>query len=152
MKKPFLMAAILCATVFFAACGDKEPQESDTSKVTASHISFTECKSHTDKTAKANPAWGDPDSVSVDYADGTAFITHYNLLVNCGFFQSGILVDISVDGSTITINEHENPDGPQADCMCTTDNSFHIDNIPPGTYTLVFTNWYPEPYSMAVTF
>lgn len=56
------MCALVCALGMLTACGDKE------SKVKVSHISFTECKSHTDKETKADPIWGDPDSVSVSYA------------------------------------------------------------------------------------
>lgn len=117
-----------------------------------SHISYTDCKKHTDKETKAHPLWGDPDSVIISYADGSIHVTHYNLLVNCGFMEGGVVVDINVDGSTITISEHENPHSPLANCDCTTDNSFQIDNVPQGTYTLVFTNWYPEPYSQSVSF
>ena len=83
---------------------------------------------------------------------GTIFITHYNLLVNCGFELNGILVDANINGSTITIDEHDNPNGPQANCMCSIDNSFRIENIPHGTYTLVFKNWYPAPNSLTYTF
>ena len=152
MKKMLLIGAVFCAIGMFTACGDKEPGDGDASKMTVSHISFTECKGHTDKEAKASPVWGDPDSVSISYDDGTVHITHYNLLVNCAFEQGGIIVDLVVDGSTLTIDECDNPNGPLANCMCTTDNSFDIDNVPHGTYTLVFKNWYPEPHSQTVTF
>ena len=152
MKKVFLFGTLLCLVAIFAACKKNEIAEGDATKAKVSHISYIDCKSHTDKLAKADPNWGTPDSVSISYADGAAHITHYNLLVNCGFELSGIVVDLAIDGSTITLNEHENLDGPQADCLCTTDNSFQIDNLPRGTYTLVFQNWYPEPYSQTVTF
>lgn len=142
------MCAMLCALAMMAACGDKDTNGG----VKVSHITFTGCKNHTDKEAKGDPIWGDPDSVSVSYVDGSIHVTHYNLLVNCAFGEGGIIVDLTVEGSTIKIDEHENPNGPLANCMCTTDNSFRIDNIPHGTYTLVFGNWYPEPYSMTVTF
>ena len=150
MKKVFLFGTLLCLVAMFAAC--KKNENGDISKAKVSHISYIDCKNHTDKLAKADPNFGDPDSVIISYADGAAHITHYNLLVNCGFELGGIVVDLDIDGSTITINEHENLDGPQADCLCTTDNSFQIDNLPRGTYTLVFQNWYPEPYSQTVTF
>lgn len=143
-----MMSLAVAAIVLAAACGEKETE----SNVSVSNISYTSCKSHTDKATKADPMWGDPDSVSVTYANGTVFITHYNLLVNCGFELNGILVDININGSTITIDEHDNPDGPQANCMCSTDNSFRLENIPHGTYTLVFNNWYPAPNSLTYTF
>lgn len=152
MKKTFLFTTLLSLVAMFSACNKNETTEGNATKASVSHISYTDCKNHTDKLAKADPMWGDPDSVSISYADGSAHITHYNLLVNCGFTLSGILVDLDIDGSTITILEHENLDGPQADCLCTTDNSFQIDNLPSGTYTLIFQNWYPEPHSQTVTF
>ncbi len=120
--------------------------------IAVSDIHFSDCKNHTDRMAKADPMWGAPDSVSVRFSNGTAYITHYNLLVNCGFAAAGVMVDINVEGSTITINEHENPNGPQANCLCAIDNSFQINNLSEGSYTLVFENWYPEPYSMTYTF
>jgi hypothetical protein len=152
MKKVFLFGALLCLVAVLAACKKNETAEGDATKAKVSHISYIDCKSHTDKLAKADPNFGDPDSVSISYADGAAHITHYNLLVNCGFEKGGIVVDLDINGSTLTIDEHENPDGPLDRCLCTTDNSFQIDNIPHGTYTLVFQNWYPEPYSKTVTF
>lgn len=159
MKKPihykFMLALTGAAMLLATACGEKEnnnPNNGDASMGAVSNISYTDCKSHTDRATKAHPMWGDPDSVSVSYANGTVYITHYNLLVNCGFTMSGILVDVDVDGSTITIHESENPTGPQAYCMCATDNSFQLNNVPQGTYTLVFSNWYPEPYSQTYTF
>ena len=148
MKKLFLLGAMLCLIGIFASCKDN----GDASKATVSHISFTECKNHIEKGTNDNWWTGDPDSVSISYANNTIFITHYNLAVNCGFTDKGILVDINVDGSTITIREYEDPTGLQADCICATDNSFQINNVPPGTYTLVFTNWYHGPYSTTVTF
>lgn len=151
----FMLALTGAAMLLATACSDKENNgldNGDASLAAVSNITYTGCKGHTDRAAKADPMWGDPDSVSVNYANGTVYITHYNLLVNCGFGANGILVDVNVDGSTITIREHEDPSGPQANCMCATDNSFQLDNVPHGTYTLVFTNWYPEPYSQTYTF
>lgn len=150
MKKynTVFLALLLVGALAASSC-DKE--KGDDSSAAVSNISFTPCGNHTDALAKADPIWGDPDSVSIRYANGTVFITHYNLEVNCGFEQDGVAVDIAVDGSTITISEHE-VGYPLADCMCTTDNSFRIDNIPSGTYTLVFTNWSPSPHSVTCSF
>ena len=141
-----LFLVFLFSFFLLSSCGK------DGGAMKVSHISYTDCKKYTDKETKADPIWGDPDSVSISYADGSIHVTHYNLLINCGFMSSGVVVDINVDGSTITISEHENPSGPLANCMCTTDNSFQIDNVPSGTYTLVFNNWYPEPYSQSISF
>ena len=116
------------------------------------NISYTSCLNHTDKLAKQSKSYDHPDSISVRYENGTAYITHYNLALNCAFEVTGVLVDASVDGSTITIDEYIDSNGPIADCICETNNSFQIDNISPGTYTLIFNSCYPEPYSVSCTF
>ncbi|MCR4658877.1 MAG: hypothetical protein K5650_01105 [Bacteroidales bacterium] len=132
--------------------GDKSGQTDttavtgDASKARVSNIDYTPCHQDSYK------GHVHPDSVSLRYDNGTVYVTHYNLTVNCAFQEGGIIVYMTTRGSRITINEYENPDGPQADCMCETDNSFQINNVPPGTYTFVFKNWNPSPYTMECTF
>ena len=73
--------------------------------------------------------------------DGTLFVEHRNLAVNCGFKR--VTVKTSTSNDTLTITEHGSP-SPE-DCICEINNSFQIRNIPKGRYVLVFKNCYPEP-------
>lgn len=121
--------------------GKKRPE------MTVSNVSYTDCKDY--------PYMPDPDSINVSYANNTIFITHYNVSVNCQFKQNGVLVEIEDGGSTITIYENANPFGAATwtNCWCVIDNSFQINNVPHGTYKLVFENWTPGgPYSQTFTF
>lgn len=145
--KTIAAALLLTGTLAVLACN----KEGGTSRVTVQNITNNGCKTHTDKQAlEAKDISTATDSIGYSYSRGTLYITHYNLLVNCSFEVGGIDVDIDIQGDTITINEYEH-DGPLADCICFTDNSFQIAHMPHGTYTLVFLSCYPEPYRLTVT-
>ena len=145
--KTTVAAMLLAGAVIVLACN----KEGDASQATVQNISDNGCIYHTDKQAlEEKGLFDDTDSLGYSYSHGTLYITHYNLLVNCAFEVNGIDVDITVDGSTITISEHEHG-GPLANCICRTDNSFQIAHLPHGTYTLVFNSWYPSPYSVTIT-
>jgi hypothetical protein len=123
----------------------------DTSRITVQNISNNGCIYHTDQASLVEKDQDfSTDSIGYSYSHGTLSITHYNLLLNCAFEAGGIDVDIVTEGNTITISEYEH-DGPIADCICFTDNSFQIANLPHGTYTLVFLSCYPEPYRITIT-
>lgn len=140
-------ATALLVTTLAIACN----KTGDTSRITVQNISNNGCIYHTDKEALEEKDQGfGTDSIGYSYSHGTLSITHYNLLLNCAFEVGGIDVDIVTEGNTITISEYEH-DGPIADCICFTDNSFQIANLPHGTYTLVFLSWYPEPYRVTIT-
>ena len=142
-----LAATALLVTMLAIACN----KTVDTSRITVQNISNNGCIYHTDHASlvEKDQDFG-TDSIGYSYSHGTLYITHYNLLLNCAFEAGGIDVDIVTEGNTITISEYEH-DGPIADCICFTDNSFQIANLPHGTYTLVFLSWYPEPYRVTIT-
>lgn len=142
-----LAATALLVTTLAIACN----KTGDTSRITVQNISNNGCIYHTDQEALEEKDQGfGTDSIGYSYSHGTLSITHYNLLLNCAFKVGGIDVDIVTEGNTITISEYEH-DGPIADCICFTDNSFQIANLPHGTYTLVFLSCYPEPYRVTIT-
>ncbi|MBQ7279317.1 MAG: hypothetical protein IJR13_01150 [Bacteroidales bacterium] len=126
------------------------PGNGEESVVSIADIHHSEC-SHDDLMAKG---YYDNDSVSVIYSDGVLHVTHHNMIVNCGIAMAkdGIFVDIVCDGDTITITESIDETLPQANCICMVDNMFDIVGLRPGTYTLVFANWYPEPKSFTFAF
>ena len=142
-----LAATALLVTTLAIACN----KTGDTSRITVQNISNNGCIYHTDQASlvEKDQDFG-TDSIGYSYSHGTLYITHYNLLLNCAFEAGGIDVDIVTEGNTITISEYEH-DGPIADCICFTDNSFQIANLPHGTYTLVFLSCYPEPYRVTIT-
>ncbi len=142
-----LAATALLVTTLAIACN----KTGDTSRIAVQNISNNGCIYHTDQASLVEKDQDfSTDSIGYSYSHGTLSITHYNLLLNCAFEVGGIDVDIVTEGNTITISEYEH-DGPIADCICFTDNSFQIANLPHGTYTLVFLSWYPEPYRVTIT-
>ena len=142
-----LAATALLVTTLAIACN----KTGDTSRITVQNISNNGCIYHTDQASLVEKDQDfSTDSIGYSYSHGTLYITHYNLLLNCAFEVGGIDVDIVTEGNTITISEYEH-DGPVADCICFTDNSFQIANLPHGTYTLVFLSCYPEPYRVTIT-
>ena len=142
-----LAATALLVTTLAIACN----KTGDTSRIAVQNISNNGCIYHTDHASLVEKDQDfSTDSIGYSYSHGTLSITHYNLLLNCAFEVGGIDVDIVTEGNTITISEYEH-DGPIADCICFTDNSFQIANLPHGTYTLVFLSWYPEPYRVTIT-
>ena len=142
-----LAATALLVTTIAIACN----KTGDTSRITVQNISNNGCIYHTDQASLVEKDQDfSTDSIGYSYSHGTLYITHYNLLLNCAFKVGGIDVDIVTEGNTITISEYEH-DGPIADCICFTDNSFQIANLPHGTYTLVFLSCYPEPYRVTIT-
>ena len=142
-----LAATALLVTTLAIACN----KTGDTSRIAVQNISNNGCIYHTDQASLVEKDQDfSTDSIGYSYSHGTLYITHYNLLLNCAFEVGGIDVDIVTEGNTITIREYEH-DGPIADCICFTDNSFQIANLPHGTYTLVFLSCYPEPYRVTIT-
>ncbi len=142
-----LAATALLVTTLAIACN----KTGDTSRIAVQNISNNGCIYHTDHASLVEKDQDfSTDSIGYSYSHGTLYITHYNLLLNCAFEVGGIDVDIVTEGNTITISEYEH-DGPIADCICFTDNSFQIANLPHGTYTLVFLSCYPEPYRVTIT-
>ena len=147
MKKRIILLAAAAASLVSIACN----KTGDTSRITVQNISNNGCIYHTDHASLVEKDQDfSTDSIGYSYSHGTLYITHYNLLLNCAFESGGIDVDIVTEGNTITIREYEH-DGPIADCICFTDNSFQIANLPHGTYTLVFLSCYPEPYRVTIT-
>ena len=140
-------ATALLVTTLAIACN----KTGDTSRIAVQNISNNGCIYHTDHASLVEKDQDfSTDSIGYSNSHGTLYITHYNLLLNCAFEVGGVDVDIVTEGNTITISEYEH-DGPIADCICFTDNSFQIANLPHGTYTLVFLSCYPEPYRVTIT-
>lgn len=112
------------------------------SDVFVSNVSSTECKS--DPTTKGPNV---PDSIAIRYINGTVFVEHYNLAVNC----ETETVDVRVSTSNDTIYVMEIGDG-DANCVCEIDNFYQINNVTHGTYTIVIEPCTPTAYQQTLTF
>lgn len=140
-KLPFLLAAM---TLAMTAC--EKTNTTVEPNFAVSNIEFSDCLQHQD--SRGAKGMYNPDSISINYHNGTVYITHYNLTVNCGFKR--VYVDIDVYSDTIRILESGYP--VNADCMCDIDNSFEINNVPSGLYTVIIENWDSNPYCQTYRF
>ena len=122
---------VALATLVVISC-----EKENLSRAKVADVSFSECLLHL-----MEKGYEHPDTILTHYSDGTLFVEHRNLAVNCGFKR--VTVKTSTSNDTLTITEHGSP-SPE-DCICEINNSFQIRNIPQGRYVLVFKNCYPEP-------
>ena len=129
-----LLALALVGVVFATSC-KKDKNENKANELTVSDISFTPCNHH----GSEDKGPYNPDSVAVSYSNGTVYVTHYNLSVNCGWQDVEVRCRQSHD--TIFVEEIE-VTPVQADCECETDNSFSINNVK-GQRTMVFESCHP---------
>ena len=125
MKK-YLLFTIL-AVFAFAGC----KKEGEQTGLQISKIAFTECHSHREAGQKGIHH---PDSVVVSCKRQTIHVTHHYLTVICGWDH--IDVQCRTSNDSIFILEVATPN--LANCICETDNSFQINNVPKGNHTLVF--------------
>lgn len=129
------LTALMAAVALAAATCKKE--SSDLSQIKVSGIEHSDCLN-----LPAKDITPVNDSVAISYEEGTIHVTHYKLMVNCGFEE--VHVSTAVSGDTIRINEWGEPNN--ANCICHIINDFDIGNVPHGTYTLVFENWHSGPH------
>jgi len=143
-KTLFAILGTTIVLVGFLSCEDN-------SVLTINNEHHSACLLHTDADAKG---FENPDSVNMEYNNGTVHVTHHNLLVNCGTAEivGGINVTCTRNGSTIDIYEVEDENNPRDRCMCEVDNEFDISGLESGTYTFVFHSWYPEAQALTFTF
>ena len=129
-----LLAVALVGVIFATSC-KKDKNENKANELTVTDISFTPCNHH----GSEDKGFYNPDSVAVSYSNGTVYVTHYNLSVNCGW--QDIEVQCRQSHDTIFVEEIE-VTPVQADCECETDNSFSINNVK-GQRTMVFESCHP---------
>lgn len=138
-----LLVAVLVLTITACEKGEKNPTE--TTKINVSNIVSTDCLNENGNGIKGIY---ESDSVFFSYQDGTLNVTHYNLSVNCGF--DSVTVNVQMSGDTIIIDEYGYPDNQN--CVCDINNSFQINNIPRGMYTIIMRNWTPSNYQQTINF
>ena len=129
---PLLLAALALS---MAACTKTGIVDLSTIEVTS--VFSSEClTSHI-----TGKGWDNPDTIDVQYNDGTLIVHHKNLSVNCDFDS----VDVNLATSNDTITIFEDGSTNSADCICEIENHFQIKNLPQGNYVLVFKSCKPSP-------
>ncbi len=137
---PLLTMALTGILLVTSCKKDKnETKSSEDSAICISNISFTDC--HPDLETKGPY---NSDSIAINISNKTVYVTHYNLTVNCGWQD----IDVQCRTSNDSVYVREIEISPaQANCICETNNSFQINNLPGGrTFTFVFESCYPTIY------
>lgn len=146
MKKNIILPSLLMGAMVLSMTACEKTNKILESNFAVSNIESSDCLQH--HASRGVKGRYNPDSISINYHNGTVYVTHYNLMVNCGFEK--VNVDIDVDSDTIRILESGYP--VNADCMCDIDNSFEIKNVPSGLYTVIIENWDSNPYCQTYRF
>ena len=129
--------AMVCAVL---ACVKPGTEGVDAGGVKVSGVMPTECLSFPSKGIET------PDTVVISVSEGVVYVEHRHLSVNCAF--ETVSVSLLMEGSTVKVTEYGMPD--DANCVCEINNSFRIENLPRGVYTIVVENCASGPYSQIV--
>ena len=149
MKTRILISLLVAAMIVMAFVGcEKEKIENPTTTITASQttenpstnpqgettpvthnttLSYTQCKSHGQKDIAE-------ETISTNYENGNLQIMVENMCISCGVYT--VIAESEIDEQTITVDFgliYES----QANCICSIDVDYSIDNIKPGTYELI---------------
>ena len=149
MKTRILISLLVAAMSVMAFIGcEKENIENPTATATASQttenpstnpqgettpithnteLSHTDCHSHQSK------GYYDP-IILPNYDNGVLQITIENYCISCGVYT--VIAESELDAQTITVDFGEIYES-QANCICSIDVDYSIDNIKPGTYELI---------------
>lgn len=138
MKKNILISllGVVMGVMAFVGCEKPEPIEvpqivvnhDDITAVTHNtNLSYTDCHSHQSK------GYYDPIIIP-NYDNGVLQITIENYCISCGVYT--VIAESELDAQTITVDFGEIYES-QANCICSIDVDYSIDNIKPGTYELI---------------
>ena len=104
-----------------------------------------------DGSAASSSTPANQSCISYEYdGSGVLAINHENAGFNC--CPDKFLIDVNLEGNTITITESETLDQGGCDCLCLFDLEFWVVNLPPGEYHLVFDEPYVYPYMEPLDF
>lgn len=132
---------LLTALSFLATCCQKHNDFND-GTIKLSNLVWSSCIPVDSVTSVA-------DSVSCCVHDGKIFIERYNHAETCGF--DTILIDITLTNDTLFFYEKVYPQYDN-NCLCIINSSFQVNDIPTGTYTLLFKrNNIETIYSQTIT-
>lgn len=128
----FLLLALAAAGVLSISSCEKG-EESNSEKPIVSNTMKTECLS------SVISSHFSPDSIIVYYnnSNRTIHVEHYNHVINCGHDS----IDINVVSTNDTIWIKEIDFGEEANCTCSLNNLYQINNIEKGQqYTIIIEN------------
>ena len=127
MKKTRLLATATIIVAMLWAC-----EKDNTTSPSISNIRTSDCHTNTDKLAAKDMT---TDSIVYSWvSDGNSLqVTHYNMMLDCG--EQNITTTVETEGNVVTVVEHVGEQG-LTNCICLYDNSFTINDLPQGEFTL----------------
>ena len=144
MKKRLIISLLVAAmgVIAFVSCEKPEQVENPTTTTVASQttdspsqspvthnteLSYTQCKTHGQKSIAG-------ETISTNYENGILQITVEDLCISCGVYT--VIAESEIDTQTITVDLGVIYEA-QANCICSIDVDYSIDNIKPGNYELI---------------
>jgi len=103
------------------------PQGETTPVTHNTELSYTQCKTHGQKSIAG-------ETISTNYENGILQIMVEDMCISCGVYT--VVAESEIDAQTITVDFgliYES----QANCICSIDVDYSIDNIKPGNYELI---------------
>ena len=144
MKRTLIISLLVAAmgVIAFMGCEKPEQVENPTTTTVASQttdspsqspvthnteLSYTQCKTHGQKSIAG-------ETISTNYENGILQITVEDLCISCGVYT--VIAESEIDDQTITVDLGVIYEA-QANCICSIDVDYSIDNIKPGNYELI---------------
>lgn len=127
MKITRLLAAAAIIVAMLWAC-----EKENNSSPFISNVRTSDCHTNTDLFAAKDMT---TDSIVYSWAgdNNSLQVTHYNMMLDCG--EQNITTTVETEGNVVTVVEHVGEQG-LTDCICLYDNSFTINDLPQGEFTL----------------
>ncbi len=127
MKQTRILAAATIIIALLWAC-----EKNNTANTSISNASVSDCHTSTDKLAAKDM---NTDSIVVSWpgGDNPMQVSHYNMVLDCG--EPHITTTVETNGNIVTVVEHVGEQG-LTNCICLYDNSFTINYLPQGEFTL----------------
>lgn len=132
MKLTSLLAAATIIVAMLWACEKENNSSLTISTPFISDVHTSDCHTNTDKLAAKDMT---TDSIIFSWADdgNSLQVTHYNMMLDCG--EQNITTTVEIEGNVVTVVEHVGEQG-LTNCICLYDNSFTINDLPQGGFTL----------------
>ena len=144
MKRTLIISLLVAAMgmIAFMGCEKPEQVENPTTTTVASQttdspsqspvthnteLSYTQCKTHGQKSIAG-------ETISTNYENGILQITVEDMCISCGVYT--VIAESEIDTQTITVDLGVIYEA-QANCICSIDVDYSIDNIKPGNYELI---------------
>jgi len=126
-----MLCLLLAMTI--SACGNGNEEEQNESFFQVRNIYNSGCKDNS--MAKSTNSFVQEKETLVITGIGKGWIRveHKNTLFNC--CSDKVMVDISQEGNTITVNEEDNDQS--CNCVCPFDVEFEVGSMEKSTYTLI---------------